>query len=263
MVEETEYEKPRKRHTGLIVFLVLIAGILIGAGGCYYYFEYMHKDTTKTVVKCDKEDTTEEKLDVDSVLVKDLVARYDQYNTDTEDVYNNIYKQDIKKVSDIDAKTRLMMAYENTGVGLFNGFTSDELNTSYTKLFGNEVSFSDSDFTYACGNFKYDSIEKKYTYEPSAGCGGTSSSSLLRKITTAKIDDNNLYINVSVGLKKAKENSSSEFEILGRYGAIDDINSTTFDIDKDYKKLDKMQYKFSYDKNNHNYYLVSIKKIGI
>ena len=263
MVEETEYEVPKKKHTGLVIFLVLIAGISIGAGACYYYFEYMHKDNTKKVVKSEPKEQTEEELDVDSVLVKDLLARYDQYNVSSDEIYENIYKKDINQVSDIDSKVRLSMAYENTGIGLFNGFTSDELKTAHIKLFGKDATLSDGDFTYACGNFKFDNVEKKYKYEPSAGCGEANSSTLVRKISEVKTKEDNLYINVYVGVKKAKDNSPSEFEISGRDGVIDEINATTFDIDRDYKKLDKIQYKFAYDENNKNYYLVSIKKISI
>ena len=243
MVEEEQYEKPKKKHTGLAVFLVLIAGVLIGAGGCYYYFEYMHKDTTKKEVKTEvKEEKEDEDLNVDSVLVKDLVARYDQYNTGTEEIYDNIYKTDINKVSDINDKTRLMIAYENTGIGLFNGFTSDELKTAYTKIFGKSETMKEEEFSYSCGNFKYDNVEKKYTYEPSAGCGDKSSASIVRKILDAKTKDNDLYINVAVGLKKAKDNNPSEFEISARDGVIEDIDANTFNIDRDYKKLDKIQY---------------------
>ena len=76
-----EVKKPKKRHTGLIVFIVLIAGIMIGTGGCYYYFFYMNKPVAKcnqkTAVK--KDLFSNQELDVSSVFVKDLVSRYDEY----------------------------------------------------------------------------------------------------------------------------------------------------------------------------------------
>ena len=43
MIEENvkvEKEEPKKSHTGIYVFIMLIAGICMGIGGSYYYFNY-------------------------------------------------------------------------------------------------------------------------------------------------------------------------------------------------------------------------------
>ncbi len=266
MIEENvkvEKEEPKKSHTGIYVFIMLIAGICMGIGGSYYYFNYMTKDSNNCVASTKNTMLGDRKLDVDSILVKDLVSRYDFYVNGTDEIYNNLYKEDIPSVSDIDSKLRISMAYQNMNIGLFNPFTSDVLKDSYVKIFGPKVQIDDGDFTYGCGTFSYDSAEKLYTYKPAAGCGGTTASTLLRKIIEAKVKDGNIYINAAVGIKKASDKNPGESEILNRDGVIDDIDETSFDIDKDYKKLDKVQYKFAYDKENNNYYLISIKRYGL
>ena len=264
--EIKEVEKPKKRHTGLIVFIVLISGIMMGAGGCYYYFFYMNKpdnkcNTSKTV----KKDLFENQdLDVDSVFVKDLVSRYDEYALSSSEIYDNLYKSDINSTKDMDSNIKNAIAYKNIGLSIYNSFTNDELNDQYVKLFGDKDSMKEEDFSYGCGVFKYDKVEKKYKYSPSAGCASENdNSSLVRKILKAKIKDNNVYINVAVGIKKVNDKNNKEINILNRDGVIEDVDGTSFDIDKDYNKLDKVQYKFMYDAGNRNFYLVSIKSYGI
>ena len=256
-------EKPKKAHTGIYVFIMLIAGICMGIGGSYYYFNYIDKPDNKSVNKSATTMMKDQKLDVDSVLIQDLVTRYDFYANSTSEIYDNLYKDDVNSVSNIKSNIRIIMAYQNMHKGLFNSFTSEELKTSYIKLFGPKATITDGDFNYGCGNFKYDSAEKLYTYNPAAGCGGTSGSELLRKFIEAKVKDGNIYVNVAVGLERASDTNPGESEILDRTGVIEDVNTENFDIDKDYKKLDKVQYKFAYDKDNHNYYLVSIKKYSV
>ena len=87
--------------------------------------------------------------------------------------------------------------------------------------------------------------------------------SLKRKIVKTKLDDDILTVNVDVAVidsnedKVYKNYSEDEKELE----EVDNVVATTFDIDKDYTDLNQYKYTFNYDKDNNNYYLVSIELV--
>lgn len=263
MDEEFKHDvEPKKRHTGLLVVLMLILGLAIGVGGSYYYFKVYNKSTTSSTTKSTKNSTTtltETKLNPDGIYVKDLVGRYDHAMISNYTVAEVLYKKDETNISDI-TDSYLKATIVNNIIGSYQSFTSTAFQDSKTKLYGSALTITDQSFEYGCGNYNYDSTGKYYSYKEGTGCGGTSNASMIRKIVSAikSADEKTLTVTIAYAL----ENNEAIYKDLDLKEKIENATPDSFDIDTNYKDLNQYQYNFAYDTTNNNYYLLNITKVG-
>lgn len=265
---ETEsmiFENPnnKKNHPVLIIFLMLLC-LAIGAGGTYYYFEVLNKETSKSDNKeltTDKKQETEE-INPESYFLKSLVERYD-YNS-IEGTYQYLYSQEKTTIETLDETyVRLLIAQEANKSLAGAYFTSEEFKEAKNLLFGTKLSLSDQTIQgKTCVQIKYDATTKSYTYIEPNGCGGTTARSYIKKIVKGTKSSNGLEITVAIGIttsdgkvyKGEDKDKNLTDEVM-----ID--NGQTFDIDNDYTKLNQYKYTFDYDKEENNYTLNNIELV--
>ncbi|MDO5003068.1 MAG: hypothetical protein Q4E39_02435 [bacterium] len=264
---ESKKKKKNKKRNPFITFLIIIVCLALGAFGSYYYFEIFNKtsdDKTSTEQKntnnsvVQKEDT--EEILPTSTYIEKLIEKYDTTETQYKPViYQNLYSKDKIMASDLDNEYVQKLGVANIRNSFY--FTEDELNNSLAELFGKDkfkAVEKEIEFTNDCSTYKYNN--KSYTLEVNTGCGGTSTLTMKRKIVKAEKKDNNLYVNVAVALTdgnkiyKGYDGEKATDELA-------DYTYQTFDIEKDYAKLNQYKYTFDYDKDNNNYYLESIELV--
>lgn len=255
-------EQSKKSSQGLIFFVALLVGLLLGVGGSYYYFtqkEDTKKNTSDIKEEEKKEGVVEETLQPTGVFVTSLIERYDIYSISKSEIMKSLYSKDKLRPSELnESSLRFMIAKaaNKNAYGVFS-FTSQDFQLAQKKLFGNTIALADASIeTGGCGSIIYQ--DGYYFYQEGSGCGGTSEQLLERKIIKATKKDQAITITVAVGIadgttKKVYRDASLTEELHG-------ITSETFDLEKDYDKLSKFSYHFAYDKDNNNYYLTSIEK---
>lgn len=260
--------KKYKKRNPFTTFLIIIICLALGAGGSYYYFEIFNK-TDSTVKneavkndsnKKEKIDSSNEEIKPTSTYIKELIEKYDTTETQYKPViYQNLYSKDKIMATDLDNDYVQKLGVANIRNNFY--FTEDELNDSLTDLFGKDkfkAVEKEIEFANDCSTYKYNN--KLYTLEVNTGCGGISTLTMKRKIVKAEKTDNNLYVNVAVALTdgnkiyKGYDGEKATDELA-------DYTYQTFDIEKDYAKLNQYKYTFDFDKNNNNYYLESIELV--
>lgn len=260
--------KKYKKRNPFVTFLIMIICLAIGAGASYYYFEVYAKDNNnddKVISKCIDANTVKkyEEISPSSIFIQDLVEKYDDYTYFDVKVYQQLYGKDKTTVSDLDLDYIKRVAVGSV-VRIPNSFAKDKLKDGIDKLFGKDkIKYEDStiDFTdFGCGQYKLQN--DLYTYVKGDGCGGTTLYNMSRKIVKTYKENDKLYVNVAIAIddgnkvyKKYNSTTSLAEEELT------DVVYASFDIDKDYTKLNQYQYTFNYDKELDNYYLESIELI--
>ncbi len=251
-----------KKNKGLVIIIVILSLLLI-AGGIYILIDKgvlsfnKQKENITSENETNKEQPSEKKeevmLSADSVFVKDLIERYDKSKISSMDIINRWYKSEKTLASD---QSLTEMKADAIFYQLGDYFTSEQLHDKVHQLYGPSINFTDETFEIDGGCSKYIYNNGQYSKDVTAGgCGGTSAGKMVRKILSAKIVDEQLYIVVAVGI----DNGMTE--------NVEDLNkniissSSEFDIEKDYDRLSKYEYQFIFDKENYNYYLQEVHKI--
>ncbi len=174
-------EEKKKSNIGLIIFITLIIGLLIGVGEDYYIrlknqknqkisnqVENVKKETSK------KEDT--KNLDIYSDQVQDLYNQlsYDSCDASTIKMYkeNNVSLEELQKYS-VYLGLNKYLEKNNKKINEVKSFTYDELNNNAKEIFGKKFNMEVNENTWIC-NFKYDSATKTFVTDPNGGCGCTS-----------------------------------------------------------------------------------------
>lgn len=267
--QDNNKNKPKKRNPIGIIFLMILC-LLVGAGGTYYYFEIMNKEENNTIKSSAKEENKEEELNPDGLFVHTLIENYDFYLISNIEIFDHLYVNDKTEVKDIEEYYLRNLAGIKAQKSLDNtGFSSEEFQNAVTLLFGQNVVLENKDLSDnkedsgRCYSYKYNEESKYYEVQQPSGCGGTTTLSLERKIVKATKKKEQLEINVAIAIEDSetkkiynlyKDGTGVSDEVVG-------ITLDSFDIDKDYEKLNQYQYKFEYDQENNNYYLVSIKRV--
>lgn len=269
--ESSMYDETKKKKSNpLLTVLLMILTLAIGAGGSYYYFEVLNKEVVSTKVeeKEEVEKDTAEELKPDSLFVKNLVTDYDYYTVFSTDLYNVLYSQEKLEVNSLDESYKRALVAIKASRFLGNvGFSGEDFQLAVKELFGPNMTLENKDFDVGCAaSYEYDQENDYYSFKESGGCGGTSFSSLERKIVKAVKKENTLEINVAVAIKNTEEDKVYKNYVTNPDGTdasqvIEDVTATTFDIDKDYSKLNQYKYTFNYDVENNNYYLASIELV--
>lgn len=262
--------KKYKKRNPFITFLLVVICLALGAGASYYYFEVYNKTENNEISKTDvnknsnkeiKEEQIEE-IEPTSTFAKRLIERYDGSFTSSSDLgnYQALYAKDKITPNDFDANYIQILGIANVRAPFY--FAKEELDTSLNELFGeNKFKASEKDITFGdCKEYKYNS--GYYSYKQADECGGTSSMSMKRKIVKAEKNNNKLYINVAIEIT-SDGNVYKAYDITNNKGVdqLVDYTYETFDIEKDYAKLNQYKYTFDFDKNNNNYYLESIELV--
>lgn len=260
-------EKKRSKWF-LVTILLMILCLGIGIGITYFYLG-SYKSTVKTEENKEKDnsDTMIEEISPTSLYLKELISNYD-YNTISEtEIYETLYSKDKIYVKDLEESYLRALAVKKANQWVDGiGFSKEKFQDSVVMLFGTQVLLDDHDFSLknACVEMKYDSQSQFYSSVKSDGCGGTTIYSMERKIVKAIKKENSMEINVAVAIINDNTNKifrgydSSLSENAG-IDEVDGITKDTFDIDKDYSKLNQYKYTFNYDSDNNNYYLVSVE----
>lgn len=245
----------KKGKSGCAIVLLCIAFLLIGAGGMYYLISTKLGPMNKQDTSIDNEEIS---LNPDGVLVRELVARLD-YNTECG-VNESLYKNSKTTIDNLDEPyLKVLVAKQANGKNL-NGvasFTKEEFDSSAKELFGKEMSLSSSDITNICPSIIYDSINQKYTGSANACEKKSCSYENKRHIVKAFKKANNLYIIMAVVAINQESRKISNMNDLN--SVIEGVDINTFDISKDYEKVNNYKYTFIYDSDNNNYIFKSIE----
>ncbi len=245
----------KKSKSGCTVVLLCLAFLLIGAGGMYYLIStklgVMNKQDTNV-------DNKEVSLNPDGVLVRELVARLD-YNTECG-VNELLYKNSKTTIENLDKSyLKVLTAKQANGKNL-NGaiaFTKEKFDSSAKELFGKEMSLDSSDITNICPSIAYDSINQKYIGTTNPCEKKTCSYENKRHIVKSFKKENYLYIVVAVVAINQESKKISNMNDLN--SVVEGVDINTFDIEKDYEKVNNYKYTFIYDSDNNNYIFKSIE----
>lgn len=260
----------KKKNTGAVVCVALIVGLLIGLGGAYLFFSINPKLITKTSTSTDieeKDDNNEKTIEdfkTTSLFVKNLIERYDDYFITNAEIFRDLYSKDETKVTDLNDNLVKYLIAKEANKDLHQArFTEEQFQNAKTILFGKNFTLENGDITGYCNDvIKYNSDSKYYSYVEGSGCGGTTPQSMLRKITKVENKGDTLEVTVAAGIVDAASNKV--YVDTNATQEISDIQVLT-DLtiaDSDYDKLPKFTYHFSYDEENNNYYLTTIKKVA-
>lgn len=252
----------KKRINPILTIVLMILSLALGVGGTYYYFEFIDnsKEPVKKVVT-EKEDNKE--LSPDSIFITNLISKYDYYSISNSEIFTNLYKEDSLKVEAIDEMYLKDLVAKNASKDLATStFTSEDFKTSTEELFGDKISLTDTDITsYStkCDCLKYNSTTKMYT-PTSSICNETTDLSMRRKIVKSLTKNETLEVVVAPALLD-KEYVYKSVESDKPIDKIEGVTPETFDIDKDYTKLNQYKYTFDYDQENNIYRLNKIELV--
>ena len=268
--------KNKKGHPVLMTFLLIL--FLAGGTALGWYFsgyinKFLNKEETKTEKKETKEVTkiNEEEISPNSIYIKNLISDYDFYTVDNATLYTSLYSKDKTEIKDLDDIYLRAIAAKKANKSLSGVFfSSEQFQDAVTLLFGNQLTLEDKSIFNgkSCVNIQYDSSTKYYS-EGETACGGSGFPTLERKIVKAVKNKDTIEVNVAVVIFsgdptvnkvfKTYNESSDDQNNLGE--VVEGVTRDTFDIDKDYTKLNQYKYTYNYDKDNNNYYLTTIELI--
>ena len=268
--------KNKKGHPVLMTFLLIL--FLAGGTALGWYFsgyinKFLNKEETKTEKKETKEVTkiNEEEISPNSIYIKNLISDYDFYTVGNATLYTSLYSKDKTEIKDLDDIYLRAIAAKKANKSLSGVFfSSEQFQDAVTLLFGNQLTLEDKSISNgkSCVNIQYDSSTKYYS-EGETACGGSGFPTLERKIVKAVKNKDTIEVNVAVVIFsgdptvnkvfKTYNESSDDQNNLGE--VVEGVTRDTFDIDKDYTKLNQYKYTYNYDKDNNNYYLTTIELI--
>lgn len=271
---DTEIEN--KKNNPVIVIILMIFSLLIGVVGSYYYFEiYNKKESIKDekITTSKSNDINEKELNTDGLFIKNLIEDYKLHRFNEVEVFKVMYANNKTNVSDIDdfylRTLAAVKAKKNLGD---TGFSGKSFTNAVKTLFGSEIILENKSFTDnqtdegLCYAYEYDQKEDYYFSKEPIGCGGGSTISLKQKIVKAIKKEDSLEVAVAVALvdtdtDKVYKQIDATTEYVKLIDEVEDTTALTFNIDKDYSKLNQYKYTFNYDEENNNYYLESIELI--
>lgn len=277
IMNQKPVKEPKEKKGGKgFAFIMLLLGIALGGAAGYFGYSYLNDTDTPKVVKKEKKEVKEEKLNVEGNFVKDLVSKYDLDNTTIEEInlaeYTTLFKDEEVLASAIDKDYVKYVSGIDAYRGLYNNqsFTSEELKESVKKLFGDKVQVEDEDIIYPYSDPKlvvmtYNKNDNNYSHTKSSENKSlpTSTIGFKRKIVDAVKKDNNVTITVAIAILDTE--SDKVYQVSDAEGKLDKevegLTASTIDMSKDYKKFNNYKYSYIYDSATDNYLLDSIKLV--
>lgn len=276
----------QKKQTGKNVLIVILVLAVLGLGGFIIYDKFIAKETKKAkepVKSVTKEDTSlESKENLDEVA-SILIGKLDKYFVDYYDSKESI---DFNALPDND---KMLGAYSYN----VRASNSLDLNRSvvddyYNNLFGITLT-NYPDLNCWAGDgvlFKYNNATGEYESLPHPGHGGLAAKhSDIMKYNSIEKSGENYIITVTkayapyqgIGLESpenafyadsnytVKLDALSQFTKVDSYGnwAAADLNGAKTYYEQNYEQFKniKPQYKYTFNKNNNDYYLKSYQMI--
>ncbi len=259
-MEEVEIREKKRGH-GFAIFLLCIAFLLIGAGLMYYYLTVYSNNTKgqeNTTESVDNKDM--ESLNVNGSLVQELIKRLDNYGF-LCGVNAELYKNSKTTVDNLDENyMKILVAQEANGKNISGNitFSKEDFENATKNIFGETIVLTNTDIN-SCPGIKYDVDNQKYIMGD-ANCGSTCGPvTNVRYIVNAEKNSENLYITVAVA--SVNSQSLKVSNINDPDSVIEGIDGNTFDIEKDYQKVNNYKYTFDYDVANNNYVFNSIELV--
>lgn len=253
-MEEVEIRE-KKKSSGLVVFLLCIAFLLIGAGLSYYYLTvYVNKTN-------DNQDSNVTSLNTKGTLVNELISRID-YDKGCG-IEAGLYKKSKLTVDDMSDDYRsALVAKEAYGKKIDGNITfkQEEFQQSIVTLFGTTVQINDSSMTNICPNIYYDVANQVYREQAGTPCNANCNQfKTIRHIVKAEKTDKNIFIYVAVA--NFDQVSRKIYNVNDDNSVIQGIDGNTFDISVDYEKVNNYKYTYNYDSENNNYIFKSIELV--
>lgn len=255
-----------KKNIVIVILLLAVIGCAGYIGYDKLYLERQDQQENKEETNQPEETQTEE-INTDSTFVEDLVGRYDYYFISDTNLENMLYTNDTTTPTELTEdfiKQTATYAYYAIPRGLSGtwqqtyNFTSDDLKEQVRKLYGPEVTITDSSFDMDCGTYEYNAENNTYTRNEGSGCGGTNSTYLTREVVSATKEENQIMIEVAV----ARVDVGNNIILNMNDEAIEELTAENFDISTALEQVDHFIYQFNYDEENHNYYLATISKVN-
>lgn len=268
--KKQKHSKNNKKRNPFVIILIIIVCLALGAFGSYYYFEiYQENDNTN------KEEVLEpvvevEELQPDSIFVKQLVDKYDIVDDVTGVcTYKELYLKDKSLVSEMNNNYLKYVAANNVSHNLYSkrGLVEERFNDSFKEMFGSKINLEAGDIYYPCMEnqvlvMKYDKENKIYDLVSLKNTDKKEANTVFikKKIVKANKNKDKLSINVAVSVDDGNKIYKG-FDGVKPTGEIVNITYETFDIEKDYTKLNQYKYNFNYDNLNQIYYLDSVELV--
>lgn len=260
-----------KKNSKIGILLLCVSFLLIGIGITFVVLSNNPKligkdsDNNKKVNKT-TESSKEEILSVDDTLVNELFdsinnahmeCRYEYlYNTDKKITVSDfsdelVFKYGYKKLADEREKQGNNSLYSVGG-----SFTSDELRSAITSLFGKNYKYTDKSYENFCPPLKYDDTTKKYVIPREPACGGTCGPNYAKKIVKAIKKDNNIEIYVRVIYSSMDSTGKSIY--YGDYNETKlltniDVDNEGYILDTNKNMIQGSLFKFIFTKEDNNY----------
>ena len=251
-----------------ILILILIA-VIVYFGYCLWdakYFWFMKSKHDEIVVKKSNKENKEEQPEE---IVKDkawYITNYgyllDNLKLDLSYDNPNIYYLYIDNYdkSNIKDTIKLNLAYkfiDNKNETDYSfTISEDDMKNAYIKVFGSIDNYNPTSFTVGCMQFYYNNIENIYTAYKFT-CDSSNPLHIKEEIKDMYEDNDKIIIETVMGVYN--ENNKYLFNYSNLYSSV----AIDFDDSKsvlDYE--DKLNmYKYTFNKNNDNYYFEKIEKI--
>ncbi len=256
----------KKKHTFLIVFVTFLIGLILGGASTGYFLIKVYNPFEKKekVVKKVKTEEKEEKLDVDSFLVQNLINRL---HDDTD--FLQEAKLYASKTVDADVLEKdyvnTLMVNEATreSIGTNKDLTSENLDKALKTIFGNNTSFvvPEDDFG-ECPKYTYNQEDGVFI-KNSAQCKNDTTKTIERTITKAILTKDKLEITEAVAFFDNEDKKVyTTVDANGKLSEeVEDFNTDSFLIQRDENKVKKYNYTFIYDEDSENYIFESISLV--
>ncbi len=251
------------------IFIILLLALIVFETKILYDNDLLlnkKKTVDKNIVdkenNTDKEITKNEDNDNKEEVKKDLKWYIDNYSylldniktnlTDSYYLYKDNYSEDT-----IDIMVRLNMAYQLLSKDKINISNSvitineNDIKDAYKKIFGSLDKYSAKNFNEDCIQFIYNENSKTYLAIDTE-CQNKVTEKV-EKIENIYEEDNNIVIETIVGVYDKENNSLTNIN--------GDIVSDNFSNNIDEYKESLDSYKYTFIKEDENYYLEKIEKI--
>lgn len=253
------------------IFILLLIAVIAYFGYCLWdarYFWFMKSKNVENILKkTNKEETEEQPKEPE--IIKDKTWYITNYgylldNMKLDLSYDNpnvyyLYTGNFDKTNIKDTiKLNLLYKFiDNKNETDYNYTIKEEdMENAYIKLFGNLDNYNPTSFTVGCMQFYYNSVEKIYTAYK-FNCDSSNSLQIKEEIKDMYEENDNIIIETVMGV--FDKNNRYLFNYSNLYLSL----SNDFDESKsvlDYE--DKLNtYKYTFSKNNDDYYFESIEKI--